>query len=312
MYSPTTRLLTILELLQSKASVSGPELAKKLEVDVRSVRRYVTMLRDMGVPVESESGRYGIYYLRSSFRLPPLMFTNDEILVIMLGLMTAQTMGLSQTLALESATAKIERVLPDELKQQAQALQEALTLNMPTAQSSADNLIAQISLAVYRKVQISMVYHSTERTERVVDAYGLVYNNGFWYITGYCHLRQDVRIFRLDRIEQLKVMDTTFEAPKEFDALSFLQTKIAGIPYEWAVEVLLKTNITQTYSRVSPAMGTLEQLEEGVLLQMNVKDLEWVARFIVSLECDFIVIHPPELRDELRKLAQSLLRIADT
>src|SRR5690349_11690155 len=108
MYSPTTRLLTILEILQSRNEVSGPELAATLEVDVRSVRRYVTMLRDMGIPVESDPGRYGTYYLRPGFRLPPLMFNGGEILAIILGLMAVRHVGMSGGLAVESAIAKIE------------------------------------------------------------------------------------------------------------------------------------------------------------------------------------------------------------
>src|SRR5215475_7778951 len=103
MYSPTTRLLTVLELLQSQQSVSGVELAKTIEVEVRSVRRYVTMLRDMGIPVESEKGRYGSYSLRPGYRLPPLMFNESEILSVILGLMAVKRLGMATADGSESA-----------------------------------------------------------------------------------------------------------------------------------------------------------------------------------------------------------------
>jgi len=90
MYHPTTRVLTVLELLQSHQRFSGPELAKRLEVNVRTVRHYIMMLQDMGIPIESERGRYGAYRLRPGFKLPPLMFTEDEALALTLGLVAAR------------------------------------------------------------------------------------------------------------------------------------------------------------------------------------------------------------------------------
>jgi len=113
MYYPATRLLTVLELLQSRQRISGPELATRLEVDTRTVRRYIMMLQDLGVPVEAERGRYGSYRLRPGFKLPPLMFTDDEALALTLGLLAARKMGLTVAApAVEGALAKIERVLP--------------------------------------------------------------------------------------------------------------------------------------------------------------------------------------------------------
>ena len=95
MYHPTTRVLTVLELLQARGRLTGRELAERLEVDLRTVRRYVTMLQDLGIPVEAERGRHGGYRLRPGFRLPPLLFTDDEALAIMLGLLAARRLGLS-------------------------------------------------------------------------------------------------------------------------------------------------------------------------------------------------------------------------
>src|SRR5204863_4074973 len=94
-YHPTTRVLAVLELLQSRQRVRGAELAERLEVDGRTVRRYVTMLQDLGIPVEAERGRYGAYRLRPGFKLPPLMFSDEEALAVVLGLLAARQLGLA-------------------------------------------------------------------------------------------------------------------------------------------------------------------------------------------------------------------------
>ena len=125
MYHPTTRVLTVLELLQAHHRMTGPELAERLEVDVRTMRRYVTMLQDLGIPVEAERGRYGGYMLRPGFKLPPLMFTEDEALALTLGLLSARKLMLAPAVpAIEGALAKVERVLPEAVQAPVQAIQD--------------------------------------------------------------------------------------------------------------------------------------------------------------------------------------------
>src|SRR5229473_7113270 len=164
MYFPTTRVLTVLELLQSHQQLSGPEIAERLEVNTRTVRRYVTMLQDLGIPVEAERGRHGAYRLRPGFKLPPLMFTEEEALALTLGLLAARKLGLAVAApAVEGALAKIERVLPQAL---CQAVQEG------------------------RQVELGYQAWQAEITQRIVELYGLVCRSGFWYAVGYCHLRE--------------------------------------------------------------------------------------------------------------------------
>ncbi|HEU5089089.1 MAG TPA: HTH domain-containing protein, partial [Roseiflexaceae bacterium] len=113
MYHPTTRLLTILELLQTYATMSGAALARRLEVEPRSVRRYITMLQDMGIPIEAVRGPGGGYQLRPGFKLPPLLFSEEEATAIVLGLLSASWLALGQpSVAVEGALAKVMRVLP--------------------------------------------------------------------------------------------------------------------------------------------------------------------------------------------------------
>src|SRR6476646_3946320 len=149
MYFPTTRVLTILELLQSRQQLSGPELAQRLEVNTRTVRRYITMLQDLGIPVEAERGRYGAYRLRPGFKLPPLMFTEDEALALTLGLLAARRLGLTAAApAVEGALAKVERVMPATLQARMEAVQETLIFDVPplyTTPSSATLLTFSVA-----------------------------------------------------------------------------------------------------------------------------------------------------------------------
>src|SRR5215475_10851991 len=130
MYHPTTRVLTVLELLQAYERLSGPELARRLEVDVRTVRHYITLLLDLGIPIEAERGRYGAYRLRPGFKLPPLMFTEDEAIALTLGLLAARRLGLTAAApATAGALAKVERVLPETLRARMEAVQQTLVID---------------------------------------------------------------------------------------------------------------------------------------------------------------------------------------
>ena len=233
MYSPTTRLLTVLELLQSRTNVSGVELAETLEVEVRSVRRYVTMLRDMGIPVESEKGRYGSYSLRPGYRLPPLMFNESEILAVILGLMAVKRLGMATGGGSESASTKVLRVLPDDLRDRVRAFQGVLTLDMPAYQAVSEEVLAQFSLGAYQRLRLWVQYLGGSRgsaTERAIDVYGLVYRTGFWYAVAYCHLRQDLRVFRLDRVRRIRLLEDSFTPPPDLDTLEYLNEFVQDNP----------------------------------------------------------------------------------
>src|SRR5215475_4352574 len=123
MYHPTTRVLAVLALLQSHGRMTGADMARRLEVNIRTLRRYITMLQDVGIPIIAERGRNGSYELTAGYKLPPMMFTNDEALALSVGLLTARQLGLAETIqAIQSAQAKLEQVMPVALKNQMRAL----------------------------------------------------------------------------------------------------------------------------------------------------------------------------------------------
>jgi predicted DNA-binding transcriptional regulator YafY len=315
MYHPTTRVLTTLELLQSRSRLSGREIAERLEVDERTVRRYVTMLQDLGIPVEAERGRYGAYKLRPGFKLPPLMLTDDEALAITLGLLAARKLGLSVAApSVEGALAKVERVLPPAVRERVGAVQATLLTDLQPARAMpAGDVLVTLSAGVRegRRVWIRYAAFSGAETEREIDPYGVVFVTGRWFTAGYCHLRCDRRVFRLDRIQAAELRDATFAHPAGFDPLGYVQASLARTPGTWTVEVLLRTTPADARDRVSPTVATLEETAGGVLFRCAAQDLGWIARLLVSLDCPLVVRDPPELRDELRRLADRVAALAD-
>ncbi|MDQ6662045.1 MAG: YafY family transcriptional regulator [Chloroflexota bacterium] len=314
MYFPTTRVLTILELLQSHQQMSGPELAQRLEVNIRTIRRYITMLQDLGIPVEAEHGRYGSYRLRPGFKLPPLMFTDDEVLALTLGLLVARRLNLAVAApAVEGALAKIERVLPVNLKGQVQAVQETLVFDFsPPGVTATSEVVSLLCEAAQQCQRVKMRYQSwqAEVTERAVDLYGVVYRSGFWYAVGYCHLRQGLRVFRLDRVLAVELRNEIFSRPENFDCLAYVTSSLATMPATWRVDVLLETTLEHAQEMVPRAMATLEQEAAGIIFRCYVDNLDWIAYVLVGLDCPFIVRHPPELRDALQRLAQRVAMMA--
>lgn len=310
-YSPVTRLLTTLDLLQSRPGITATQLAERLEVDTRSVRRYITMLQNMGMPIESERGRYGGYRLRQGYKLPPLMWTEEEALAITLGLQATQQLGLAQTLpTIESTLAKIERLLPLHLHERVQAVREKVALDLKERfKAELSQHIITLSTAAYqgRRVLLRYQAQANEESERYFDCYCLVYHDSWWYATGFCHLRGDMRTFRLDRIRALELCAERFIPPADFDGLAYAIQAFASIPSRWLVEVLLQTSLEQIRHAVPATFATLEETSAGVLLRAYDDHLQHTARFLVSLGCPFQILQPPELVEELRALAERVL-----
>ena len=315
MYHPTTRLLTVLELLQSNPRLSGPELAERLEVDVRTVRRYIMMLQDLGIPIEGETGRAGGYTLRPGFKLPPLMFNEDEVVAITVGLLLARQAGIGgDTAGVAGALAKVERVLPDSLRGRAKAMQATLDSAPQEQQRTVDAaVLSALSLAVQEKRQVQFAYSSSSgaSAERTVDPFGIAAHERRWYLAGYYHERGEARVFRLDRMRDVRLLTTTFTPPASFNALEFVLQRFSEIPDIWDIAVLLKTDLATAQRKISRPLAVLEQQANGVLLRSTFNDLDEFARILIGLGCPLVIISPPKLRDSFRELGRAALEIAE-
>src|SRR5215211_7779005 len=315
MYHPTTRVLAVLALLQAHGRMSGAELAQRIEVNVRTLRRYIIMLQDLGIPIEAERGRNGAYVLSAGFKLPPMMFTNEEALALTVGLISARRLNLADTdRAIESAFAKLERVMPLDLKSRVRALTETITLDPHRTSSTppSEVVLSTMSGAAQLRRRVHIGYHPNqgEDTERDFDPYGLTYYQHRWYVVGYCHLRQDLRSFRLDRVIHISTLNMNFNRPDGFDPLAHIVQAIATLPRKFAFELLLKTDMATAQKEVFDFLGVLEIDKNGVMMRGSVEDLNWLARQISIFSFDFVVREPTELKAELTKHAGKLVRLS--
>ncbi len=312
---PATRLLAMLELLETRARVSGRELAERLEVDPRTVRRYAVKLEELGIPIETERGPYGGYRLRPGFKLPPLMLTDAEATAVVLGLIVSRQTGISpEEPAVEEALAKILRVLPTELRDRVGALEGSLgmTWKMREPEPPATEVVLTLASAIRsrRAVRIRYATPGREETDRTVGPYGLVFHSGRWYLSGHDDRSGEVRTFRVDRIRTATARRERVSIPDGFDAADHVARSIAQVPWGWEIEVELSTTLEEATRRIPRIVGTPEEVDGAVFLRARSDDLDQAAHMLASLPWPFTVRRPGELRESLRKVAGTLMTAA--
>lgn len=313
MARPTARVLTLLELLQSGGIRTKAELAGRLGVDERTVRRYVDHLIDLEVPVESVRGRYGGYRLGPGARLPPLMFTDDEALAVLLGLLAGRREGLLT--ADDTAAAKIRRVLPQRLARRLDALLGALTFTgAPRPVDPPDSSVLLTLAAAVRARQPVKIKYLDRRgrpSVRTLHPYGVVVHSGHWYVTGADAGLDEDRTFRLDRIGDVRPLPGVFEPPAGLDPPGRVLSGLARAPHEH--EVTLRIDATAEHVRgILPAgLATISEPDGGWLrADLSVERLDWLPALLASLDRPFVVERPVELRNLIAGLAERLLASA--
>ena len=315
MYDPTMRVLTVLELLQARERVTGTELAARLEVHPRTVQRYIGRLQDLGIPVQATRGAGGAYFLRPGFRLPPMMFSDEEALALTLGLRSLSYLGLSAFApASAGAAAKLERVLPGAVKERVRATLSAVKLDTDPWLVSADaEQIIALAAAVgnARTVRLNYTARAGEAAEREVDPYGVLYHDGRWYLVAQCHLRAALRCFRVDRIQKVHTLEQTFVIPPGFDARTFLLESLASTPTSWQVSVWLGTPPESARMQALPAQARFAPERGGTRLSCGVENLETLAVTLLYLGCRVEVSEPPELLEAFGRVAGRAREIAD-
>jgi predicted DNA-binding transcriptional regulator YafY len=309
--TPTARLLQLLEVLQAEPFVTGAELAGRLEVDRRTVRRDIATLQRLGIPVEGERGVGGGYRLRPGYRLPPLMLSEDEATVVVLGLAAARRFGLGDADDADGALAKIHRVLPDALRRRVEALEAALAFTAPASEgeppSGETSLLLAEAVRRRRRVHVSYRSFAGEESERELSPYGLVVHAGLWYLAAFDHGREAVRTFRVDRIGGAELLREPARGPDDgFDAVTHVTTSLARVPWPWEVEAELELPLAEARQRVPATLAELAEQGETTLLRMRVVSLDWAASFLAGLGCSFRIRRPDELRASVRALAARL------
>jgi predicted DNA-binding transcriptional regulator YafY len=311
MGSPTSRLLELLELLQARPLTTGREISDQLGIDGRTVRRYIGVLQELGIPVEGQRGVGGGYRIRPGYRLPPLMLEDEEAVVVVLGLLaTRGSRADGSPDAVDGALAKINRVLPTTLRRQVEALEETLSFTRTTGAAPADAaavLLLADAIRRRRRLQIAYRTFAGDESERELSPHGLVVHSGRWYLAAYDHTRDDLRTFRVDRIWRTSLADAScVEPPEGFDAVAYVSHSLASVPWTWEVEALLDLPIDAAARRIPATLAELIDEPEGTLLRMRVDSLDWMATVLAGLGCDFTIRRPDELRESVRSLSERL------
>jgi predicted DNA-binding transcriptional regulator YafY len=314
--TPTARLLELLELLQAQPLLTGREISDRLEIDPRTVRRYVGALQDLGIPVEGQRGVGGGYRIRPGYRLPPLMLTDDEAVAVALGVQAAGRLGLSgSTEAADGALLKIRRVLPDGLRRRVEALEATLDFTSRARKVAPvrGDTVLLLADVIRRRRRVRGTYRafSGEETRRELSPHGLVVHSGRWYLAAHDHLRDDLRTFRVDRMRRLRaIAEIAVDPPEGFNAVAYVSTSLARVPWRWEVEVVLDLPVDEAVRRVPATLAELIEEEGTTVLRMRVGSLDWMATVLAGLGCDFAIRAPAELRASVRALGERLARSA--
>jgi predicted DNA-binding transcriptional regulator YafY len=329
MARPTGRVLTLLELLQSGGTRTAAELAGRLDVDVRTVRRYVDHLIDLDVPVESVRGRYGGYRLVSGFRMPPLMLSDDEALAVLLGLIAGRRTGLvtAAGAASETAAAKIRRVLPSRLARRLDAVLESLAFTASPGEFAVPDsgVLLTVADAVgnHRPLSIKYIARDGRRSERMLHPYGVVAHSGRWYVTGVDPEIGEDRTFRLDNIADARTLPGSFEAPAGLDPAQRVLSGLAEAPYRHEVTLRIQGTVEQVrihlpasvakvaeVEKTGTEAGTGTETEAGdeawLRVEIRAERLDWLPPVLASLDRPFVIERPEELRGMVIAFADRL------
>ena len=314
MTETSSRLLTLLSLLQGRRDWPGGELAERLGVSARTVRRDVERLRDLGYPVESVTGPAGCYRLAAGTAMPPLLLDDDEAIAIAVGLRTAaraSVTGIEETAV--RALVKLEQVLPARLRRRVSALGSA-TIAVPSPGETVDpQALTLIAGACRDHEAVRFAYRSREEVEsrRLVEPHSLVNLGRRWYLLAWDRDREDWRTFRLDRLARPAVTGLRFEprALPARDAAAYVADSLSARPNRYEARVILEATADEVRSKVAPGWGAVEAIDErSCEYRTGDDDLDWLALRVAMLRVEFRVIEPPELVERLRALGERLER----
>jgi predicted DNA-binding transcriptional regulator YafY len=316
------RLLRLLAMFTTRATWNADELAGRLEITTRTLRRDVTRLRDLGYPIASTTGRYGGYELGAGGRLPPLLLDDDEAIAVSVALREL-SFDADPTLgeAALSASTKLRQVLPEALRDRVDALGEVVIgIRQGRSRRAREgdggrielpNLIA-LAMCCRRGERVKFTYRdgSDRVSERRVEPHRLVSLGRRWYLVGFDLDRDDWRTYRVDRISELVATghrNTPRDTP---DAGALVSEGVAVRVFDTRTRVLVHAPSQDVVMYVGPTVGVVEPSPPGsdTCVVTIGGDPDWVARYLAGLPVEFEVLDPPEVRQELRELAQRLLR----
>jgi len=303
----SARLLKLLSLLQARRDWPGAQLAERLGVTLRTVRRDVDRLRDLGYPVVARPGVAGGYRLAAGTAMPPLLLDDDEAVAVAVGLRTAGTItGIEETSV--RALAKLEQVLPARLRRRVNAVGEATVSLAHRGPTVEPGLLTRLATACRDRDALRFEYAAAdgETSRRVVEPVRLACTGRRWYLLCWDRSAADWRTFRVDRIasEPSEAGRFARREPPEEDVAGYISRAISTAPYRYQARVLLRVSADRAVERVSPAAGMIEAVDgDTCVLHVGGPSLEGFPVYVAQIGFEFEVLEPPELVAQVRWLA---------
>ncbi|MFF2084870.1 helix-turn-helix transcriptional regulator [Nocardia sp. NPDC058176] len=308
MLETSARLLRLLSLLQTPRDWTGNELAERLEVDARTVRRDIEKLRGLGYPVDATPG-VGGYRLGAGAKLPPLLLDDDEAVAVAIGLRTAAggTVAGIEDSSLRALT-KLEQVLPSRLRHRVSLL-HSVTVTVPAAATPVDpDVLTAVAATIRDNHRLRFDYrtHDGTTTSRTAEPHRLVHTGRHWYLIAWDTDRADWRTYRVDRLTPRIPTGPRFtprEAP-DLDLGGYLTRGITTAAYRYQAVITLAVPATVAADRIAPTVGLIEpRTPDTCLLHTGSNDLTELAIYVATFDFPFHVEEPPELITHLRALA---------
>lgn len=308
--SPTARALLALELVQGSPGITADRLADKLGVSERAARRYVNILREAGIPIESVRGPYGGYRVGRGLRLPPLMFSAAEALGLVMAVLDGHHDASDPTGPVGSALGKIVRALPEPVAAQAEAVRRTTAPAPDRAAARPDPETTTVLVQACSNLRrVRLGYRSEAGSERVieVDPWAVVVRHGRWYLLGWSHPANARRAYRIDRVTAVEVLDDAFTPPADLDPVASLEAHLAA-GWEYDVEVVVDAPFDTVARCVPRAIGLLESLDAGTTrLVGSTSNPVWYAEQLAAIPASYRIVKCPELQEAARVLGQRML-----
>ena len=307
--SPTARALRALEILRSRPGATAGELAERLGVTDRAARRYVGILREAGIPVESTRGPYGGYRLGRGTRLPPVVFTEAEALGLVMAVLDGEPAAADADDLVGRALDKVVRALPESIGRQAATLRRhasATPDQRPTRPDPTTTSALVAAVAARRRVALTYRSETGHEWEGEADPWAVVVSHGRWYLLCHSHLANATRTYRVDRVRDVRQLTQTFEPPDELDPVAGLEENL-GTGWEYATRVVFDAPVVDVAPWIRPPMGRLDALDDGCVLVGSTSNpamyaQDWLAR----VPLPFRVEGGPELRAAVETVASRL------
>ncbi len=307
--SPTARALRALEILQTRPGTTADQLAERLGVTERAARRYIGILREAGIAVESARGPHGGYRLRRGTRLPPVVFTQAEALGLVMAVLDGQPAATDVDDLVGAALGKVIQVLPERVGRQAAALREHASAAPDRSSTRPDPATtSELVAAVAARRRVLVTYRSETGNEwdAEVDPWAVVVRYGRWYLLCYSHRAGAIRTYRVDRVRAVQQTAHRFEPPDDLDPVAALEENL-GIGWEFPTRVVFDAPMSEVARWVRPPMGRLEPSGDGcVLVGSTSNPAMYAQEWLATIPFAFRVDGGPELRAAMETLARRI------